>query len=124
MDLGEAKCEEAYFDLIDGYIKNIREACDQDNYTTPRWNETHWLGHEGRMKLTFCSVGDAEYARKEIESSETLAGKYQVEEKRARVPLMMNMENPAGLPKPGEGQGVLRSRGKVPSCGRLHRGGL
>ena len=49
VDLGEAKCEEAYFDLMDGYIKNIREACDQDNYTTPRWNETHWLGHEGRL---------------------------------------------------------------------------
>ena len=44
------------------------------------------------MKLTFCSADDAEYARKWIEASEKLAGKYTVEEKKARTPMMMNVE--------------------------------
>ena len=44
------------------------------------------------MKLTFCSADNADYARQWVEQSEILAGKYTVEEKKARIPLMMNVE--------------------------------
>ena len=44
------------------------------------------------MKLTFCSAKDAEYVREWIGRSEDLAGKYEVVEKKARIPMMMNVE--------------------------------
>ena len=43
------------------------------------------------MKLSFCSAGDAEYERKWIEQDKAMA-KYMIEEKKARVPLMINVE--------------------------------
>ena len=81
-----------YDDLINGYVKHVRKACDQNDCTVPRWKGTRWIDHEERMKLTFCSAKDAEYARQWVEQSEVLAGKYAVEEKKARIPLMMNVE--------------------------------
>ena len=63
-DSGEAKYEAAYFGLIDGYVKHLRKACTQNDYTVPRLKETRWLDHEGRMKLTFYSADNAEYTRK------------------------------------------------------------
>ena len=44
------------------------------------------------MRLTFCSADNAKLARQWVEQSETLAGKYLVEEKKARLFLMMIME--------------------------------
>ena len=65
-DPSEAKYEEAYLGLIDGYVKHVRRACDQNDYTVPRLKETRWLDQEGRMKLTFYSADDTECARKWI----------------------------------------------------------
>ena len=67
-------------------------ACAQNDFTVPRWKEARWIDHEERMKLTFCSAADAEYARKWVQTSEDLAAKYAVEEKKARIPMMMNVE--------------------------------
>ena len=50
VDSGEAKYEPAYFDLIDGYVKHVRLACDQNDYTVPRLKETRWFDHKERMK--------------------------------------------------------------------------
>ena len=44
------------------------------------------------MKLTFCLAGDAEYAKKWIKQDKDMA-KYMIEEKKARVTLMINVEN-------------------------------
>ena len=44
------------------------------------------------MKLTLHSADYADYARKWIERNKDMVKKYMVEEKRARVPLMINVE--------------------------------
>ena len=84
--------EPAYFDLLDDYTKHVREACARDDFTVPRLRDSRWLDREGRMKLVLGSAEEAEYVRKWIERDPAVAKKYTVEEKKARVPLLINAE--------------------------------